>query len=182
LLVLLSTSPLAHNPTSHGDLLVPAEELGILGHDWDDFPLEVVAVLPDLRINHLDAKCGGILGTVDFAVVNLHFRGPHKWEGGIDPAAAQPHMVAAVAAAAQPHMVVAVAAQSHMVVVAAEARPHMVAAVAVGLVHHMPTAAVVDVEEHRTSVAAVIAVGCSNDLGLNSALPVSLEGMIAAVG
>jgi hypothetical protein len=80
-------------------------------------------------------------------------------------------------------MVVAVAAQSHMVVVvAAEARPRIVAAVAVGLVHHMPTAAVVGAEEHRTSVVAVIAVGCSNDLGLNSAHSVNLEGMIAAVG
>jgi hypothetical protein len=79
LLVLLSTNPLAHNPTSHGDLLVPAEELGILGHDWDDFPLEVVAVLHDLHTNHLDVKRGGILGTYDVAVVvNLHLRGPHK--------------------------------------------------------------------------------------------------------
>jgi len=171
LLVLLSTSPLAHNPTSHGDLLVPAEELGILAHDWDDFPLEVVAVLHDLRTNHLDVKCGGILGTYDVAVV-VNLRGPHKWEVGIDPAAAQPHMVVAVAAAAQ----------SHMVVVAAEARPRMVVAVAVGPVHHMPTAAVVGAEEHHTSVVAVFAVGCSNDLGLNSTHSVNLEGTIAAVG
>lgn len=173
LLILLPTRPLAHNPTCHGGPLVPAEELGILGHDGNDFPLKVVAVLHDLRTNHLDVKCGEILGTYDVAVVvNLHLRGPHKWEMGIDPAAAQPHMVVAVAAAAQSHMVV--------VVVAAEARPRMVAVVA-GFVHHMPTAAVVGAE-HRTPVVAVIAVGCSNDSGLNSAHSVNLEGMIAAAG
>lgn len=104
------------------------EEVGILGYDWDDFPLGVVALLR-LRTNHPDAKHCDILETYDgVIVVSCQLPDRRISAKGMDPAAV----------------------------------PHRTVAVAVEKAHHILTAAV-DVEEHRTAVAA----GCSIALGPN---------------
>lgn len=64
--------------------------------------------------------------------------------------------------------------------VPAAARLRMVIAVAAEEVRHIPIA--VAVVGYRTSVAAVVAAGCSIDLGLDWGRFVNLEGMVAAVG
>jgi len=64
----------------------------------------------------------------------------------------------------------------------AAARNHTTIAVAVEEARHIPTAADVGFVDYRTSVAAVVAVGCSIDLCLNWGRLVSLENMIAPVG
>jgi hypothetical protein len=61
----------------------------------------------------------------------------------------------------------------------AAARLHTMVAVAAEEARHMPAA--VAVVGYRTSVAAVFAVGCNIDLGLNWGRFVNLEGMMAAV-